>query len=1226
MRSSGRAAVTNIESEDIVVPIDWQLISQLLQKQTPRWCHVTTTLWSIIASDTQRTLDQNSLSQFFEVIYWRAHGKISAEEFSVLFTEWMKPATLPIPAGNIKKKNNNAISVMLLRNLVFEKKYSEADLDLFIGIVVHETNTRLLNATISYTNKSNISPLQTSPINANAPKVTFTALPSYNLEVVTTKWLELSEELFFLFDTPGYGSLNYDEIYFFINGILVGLQNWKNYLELENTLQLIHTSSMTIQSMKEFGVNIQPFLTPGRASLPNITSPNRSTNGNLRKSTSGHQNFQQKFEISLTMFKKYLLKKHLGENELLYLIQYFQEAIERINKLAKLSNAEELYFSSSPVENLGNVIGSPRLWQHAVLLASGYFSTVQNSTSGFKASPILPSKFPPIVLFLLSDGDLHVSVLFRAIEFPIEGISFGQDGFSVSSDNNLLQHGVHCLVDYNNPLLSTIAANEELHDNALRLFLQFLKWGQDPANVYGAPSSSNVDGLSEYQRDPIYQLILSSLLQYKRLQHFLSAAQFDFAVSQFGMSPQTLSTNDDNHQATYHTATNQYNHSLALLCHGLVPNNQEILSEFGLIDNLLVSGVEDTMTTTTACGSIGSSANGVMGMHRYHPKVQPTTTNTTVSSTAKRMLLDELDQELLYNQVDEDMLQTFSASSSRRSDDENEFLRKKEIEIESKERTVKLESSNGKIGVSSANSISSAISSATHQTSSTTAGSLKISSIPVAEKRKSDLLLLNKKNPFNSTESNDINRKESKLIRESNEKRIGNGTPNYIKPTVTSSAKFASGKYTNEVELAEQTKYAFPPPLPPSVTTINISAPKPNKVDKVSKEFKSTPETILPNGTTISPVPYTGSSVIANPDAQFSSDSEYSQLDQIQWKSLLDTPFTALTSPGSNGSMYNTLPGASNNFPPESSHQIEYFSPVKLTNDESRLLAQLLISTNPLEQQRIIGALKTKMNNFSILSPTWDFATRQNQTVVATVESRKEDVSSSLLVPQYDLFDPSMSSCNTTPASIVPNSLVGDIVGENSSGDNFPNPSEASSSNLSAPSSILELLQQGHNPGKYAQMLREILRKMSKDDANVRLRSLEQVLLLGQNIVMQDSDEKRKKFVSPVSSPANNNATASPNRQVVTLSPTNNSNTANRSRGGNTNPAPQQRSHSNPMSARRSPTNDGSTSSNRNSPSYLTTDDFERKPKVISRAIKAPGLMPDIVERKPKKAFGHPLN
>lgn len=174
----------------------------------------------------------------------------------------------------------------------------------------------------------------------------------------------------------------------------------------------------------------------------------------------------------------------------------------------------------------------------------------------------------------------------------------------------------------------------------------------------------------------------------------------------------------------------------------------------------------------------------------------------------------------------------------------------------------------------------------------------------------------------------------------------------------------------------------------------------------------------------------------------------------------------------------------------------------------------------------------------------------------------------------------------------------------------------------------MELLQQGHNPGKYAQMLREILRKMSKDDANVRLRSLEQVLLLGQNIVQQDSEEKKKKEVNvgpgPINSPSSANRNVSPSRQIISISPST-ANPANK--GGIVSPPviSQPRSHSNPMGSRRSPTNNNSaaaafaSASSRNSPTYFTAEDFEKRPKVIARAARAPGLMPDQLEKKPKK-------
>lgn len=57
-------------------------------------------------------------------------------------------------------------------------------------------------------------------------------------------------------------------------------------------------------------------------------------------------------------------------------------------------------------------------------------------------------------------------------------------------------------------------------------------------------------------------------------------------------------------------------------------------------------------------------------------------------------------------------------------------------------------------------------------------------------------------------------------------------------------------------------------------------------------------------------------------------------------------------------------------------------------------------------------------------------------------------------------------------------------------------------------------------------MLREILRRMSKDDSHVRIKSLEQVLELGHNIVKQDLEEKKKVLTTPTS-PSNLNTSTS---------------------------------------------------------------------------------------------------
>lgn len=70
----------------------------------------------------------------------------------------------------------------------------------------------------------------------------------------------------------------------------------------------------------------------------------------------------------------------------------------------------------------------------------------------------------------------------------------------------------------------------------------------------------------------------------------------------------------------------------------------------------------------------------------------------------------------------------------------------------------------------------------------------------------------------------------------------------------------------------------------------------------------------------------------------------------------------------------------------------------------------------------------------------------------------------------------------------------------------YSNKSEASGS-TNGPSSIADLLESGQSAGKYAQGLREILRKMAKDDSKVQVQSLEQVLKLGQEIIVKESNQ-----------------------------------------------------------------------------------------------------------------------
>ena len=86
---------------------------------------------------------------------------------------------------------------------------------------------------------------------------------------------------------------------------------------------------------------------------------------------------------------------------------------------------------------------------------------------------------------------------------------------------------------------------------------------------------------------------------------------------------------------------------------------------------------------------------------------------------------------------------------------------------------------------------------------------------------------------------------------------------------------------------------------------------------------------------------------------------------------------------------------------------------------------------------------------------------------------------------------------------------------------NLPPPSPTSSAisdaSQSNATSIHDLLQQGQSAGKYAQTLREILRKVNKDDSSMQRETLEEVLRLGQSIASQEANptDKRGNSVSP---------------------------------------------------------------------------------------------------------------
>ena len=558
----------------------------LLQKQSVRWLNLSLNLWSLTVLDVYRTVSIESIAQFLEVISWRAHGKVTAEEFSVLYSEWVaKPDKVTSATLNSKRVT---VGVFGVRQLLLERKYGEADLDLCIGILLHEINMRLLNSSVSYVNKKSTSNNQQNP---------------FSLEVCSERWLALCEELFFTLDTPGYGVLHFDEAFFYCTCVTVGMQGWLSEEELEADLSLATLTATTLQFLSDTGASIQVRSHHHNPDLlwaleqqnhPNSNKKGKSANFaqfHTQSSSSYNKLSNGKCEITLSMFKRYFLKRNVGESSLAMLLSHVQGCIERIARLAKVNGAEELYQACRPYELELGSIGSARLWQQAVLSASGHVYQPSGETG---ASGSATSTTPPIILFLLSDAERLLSGALRANELPIDGTGFvGNDSLGAT----LME--------------SPSAANEELHESVYRLWNQFRKWGTDSSatpsastnlgsskpSTWGLGSSASLHNpgsffghgagqteLADVQRDPLYQLILTAVLQYKSLQQLLLAAFYDMALTYFGVG--------ENNPAQGIAAG-----PLVVICAGLVSNPQKLLVDMGF--------TEDNSWTDTAGGIVG---------------------------------------------------------------------------------------------------------------------------------------------------------------------------------------------------------------------------------------------------------------------------------------------------------------------------------------------------------------------------------------------------------------------------------------------------------------------------------------------------------------------------------------------------------------------------------------------------------------------------------------------
>jgi hypothetical protein len=611
--------------------------AQTLQKQTCRWLNLSSTFWALIVMDAQRSVDKEGLENFFDVMDWRAHGKITEQEFTALFAEWIgKSASL---TGSSSSRRKHTVGVFSVRQLLLERRCVESDLDLLIGMIIHETNRVILNSPIAFSGRES---------KANTA----------NLEVCSRRWMSLSEELFFSLDTPGYGFLRFDEFFFLAACMTVGLQGWHTENEVEADFSVGSLTAIALQMMREAGAAI--IITSNRKELLAMNlgasqkgmmalqqdrsdiidscsiSVGQSTNGapegkeslvsglggaklnsipasslavglearvpagnstlNHKLGLGGKHSYPQygKYSVTLPMFKAYLIKRGIGESALSALAVHVQSCVDR---LARITNegAAELYASLKPIENKSS-LGSCRLWQQAVLTAAGF-----DCDSGRLSTP-------PLILFLLSDAEKLIPGSLRASESGVTVAALSYNGGHDISPSLNPDTGNN----YRAPnRVSRLNPVDELHETAHQLWQAFRNWGSSRASVSssgnnssrGSYNNSNLlshlpargggsQGTEDAQKDPAYQLILSSLVEYKILQHQLCAAFFDLAMAYYGLGGPSVSAN-----------------AVSLLCARLMPNPESMIIELGLDEGVLAEQEFFQQSQQTAQSRYGSILN-----------------------------------------------------------------------------------------------------------------------------------------------------------------------------------------------------------------------------------------------------------------------------------------------------------------------------------------------------------------------------------------------------------------------------------------------------------------------------------------------------------------------------------------------------------------------------------------------------------------------------------------
>ena len=525
-----------------------------LQQQSVRWLNLSSALWSMIVLDANRAVDKKGVVNILTAMMWRLHGEISEEEFTGLFLEWMGPS------GFTGRRPSNKCGVLVLRDVLLEQSITEENLDVLLGMAIFEVNRRLLSSPLSFSVTTTES---TDDKGLSRGKRT--------LEICSKRWLSLSEELFFMLDTPGFGFMGLDEFIFLGASLLLARRDWACEADAERCFSAQTLAAVALYMMRQAGATVDcssswagrsggnfPCESSGQVGDPvarrlmqrSVSSPvaynysghlvrlhpsstedGRITDGGSPLAgTNSSSVYVQNSSlmspsrrpsppldtgpwVSLPMFKSFLMKRGLGEGALLSLITLIRECTELVATLSAEKRVDVLCRACVAYGGgaSGGDVGPPKVWHSCVYGVSGYPYPDNDETQEVHA--------PPVLLFLLCDGLRRMPGAWVAAQ-PADALEVDESGNDTEFRDAYGTVRTRADLESEEDVL--------LHHASYAMWTAFCMWGEDD-QVVGSTDTSPTAA----RRDSVYQFIMSVLAEYKASLMFLCAAFVDIAMDHF---------------------------------------------------------------------------------------------------------------------------------------------------------------------------------------------------------------------------------------------------------------------------------------------------------------------------------------------------------------------------------------------------------------------------------------------------------------------------------------------------------------------------------------------------------------------------------------------------------------------------------------------------------------------------------------------------------------------